>query len=157
MTRKPALGFLLLGVLILPAACSDSSTPAEPRPARARLTLTLPSSTVEPGQKVPVSLTLLNDGDEPLQLTFGSSCQVDLVVESGGSTVWNLMSNVLCLDQVTSSTLQPSQQVVYNLEWDQTKNGGGGAQLGTYTMRGILLAGERPQSAPATLTIRSSG
>lgn len=155
MTRKPALGFLLLlGVLILPAACSDSSTPAEPRPARARLTLTLPSTTVEPGQKVPVTLTLLNDGDEPLQMTFGSSCQVDLVVESGGSTIWSLMARVLCAAQVTSFTLQPSQQVVYNLEWDQTKDEGGLAQPGTYTMRGILLTGERPQSAPATLTIR---
>lgn len=153
MMRKTALEFVLLLGAVLPVACSGSSTPAEPRPARARLTLTLPSSTVEPGQRVPVTLTLLNDGVEPLQLTFGSSCQVDLVVESGGATVWNLMSEVACAQSITSFTLQPSQSVVYNLEWDQTKNGGGVAQPGTYTMRGILLSSERTQSAPVTLTI----
>jgi hypothetical protein len=156
MVKKHAFGIVLL-VAGLVSACSDS-TPSEPRPARARLNLTLSSSTVDLGQRIPVTLTLLNDGDEPLHLGFSSSCQVDLVIESAaGAEVWSLMSRTLCLAAITSFTLQPSQSVQYELSWDQTRNDGSRPRPGTYTVRGILLTSSRPQSAPATLTVKSSG
>lgn len=156
MLRRYACGLIFLAAGL--AACGDGGgSPTEPRPARAVLALSLPASTVEPGQTVPAKLTLLNDGDEPLPLTFGSSnCQVDLVVESGGATVWSLSSNAICLQNVITVTLQPRQVIVYDMEWDQTRNGGGPAQPGTYTMRAVLLANDRPQSTPVMLTIRSS-
>lgn len=149
-----ACGSVVLAALLM-AACSDgSSTPVEPRPGRVALSLALGAAAVEPGQRVPVALTLLNDGDEPLSLTFASSCQVDLVVESGGTTIWSLMARTLCAQAITSITLQPRQAVVYDLAWDQTRDDGKPPQPGTYTLRGILLTSERPQSSPATLLVR---
>ena len=154
MSGKALCGWVVLAA-VLAAACSDGgSTPVEPRPGHANLTLTLGTATVAPGQRVPVALTLLNDGDEPLSLTFRSSCQVDLVVESGGVTIWSLMSRSLCADVITPVTLQPRQAVVYDLAWDQSRDDGKPPQPGTYTLRGILLTSERPRSSPATLLVR---
>ena len=154
MPRKAMCGAVVLAA-VLAAACGDgSSTPVEPRPGHANLTLSLGTSVVAPGQRVPVALTLLNDGDEPLSLAFRSSCQVDLVVESSGTTIWSLMSRALCADVITEVTLQPRQAVVYDLVWDQSRDDGKPPQPGTYTLRGVLLTSERPQSSPATLLVR---
>ena len=152
MIRRHSWGLVFLVAVL--AACSDGgNSPTEPRPARAVLSLAAPS-TVAPGQTVNATLTVLNDGDEPLTLTFGSSCRADLVVERGGTRVWDLMSRVLCAFGVTTSTLQPNQTLVYGLQWDQSTNEGTQAQPGTYTLRAVLLANDRPQSAPVTLAIQ---
>lgn len=152
MARKLVSSILILGTVLF-SACSDS-TPAEPRPPQARLDLSLASSTVDLGQRALITLTLPNDGDGPLPLSFSTSCQVDLVVERAGVEVWSLLSRTLCAAAITDFTLQPGQSVQYPLSWNQSRNDGGPPQPGTFTVRGILQTADRLQSEPATLTVR---
>ena len=152
MTRKLASVILGLGTFLV-SAC-NSSTPVEPEPGGARLELSLASNTVNLGQRAVITLTLLNDGETPVPLSFSTSCQVDLVIESTGVEVWSLLSRSFCALGVTSFTLQPDQSVRYPMSWDQSRNDGGPPQPGIYTVRGILQTADRPQADPMTLTVR---
>ena len=152
MARKLASSILILGAVFF-SACNDS-TPVEPEPGGARLELSLASDTVGLGQRVLITLTLLNDSSGPLRLQFPTSCQVDLVVEQAGLEVWSLMSRSFCALGVTTFTLQPGQSIRYQLSWDQSRNDGGPPQPGLYNVRGILQTADLLHAAPAFLTVR---
>lgn len=151
MTRTRTLAILFGAVFFV--ACS-SSTPVEPEPGGARLELSVSPTSVALGQRVPVTLTLLNDGNRPLTFSFTTSCQVDLIIEKSSVEVWSLLSRAFCALGVTTFTLQPDQSVRYGLSWDQSRNDGGAPQPGTYVVRGILQNADRLQADPVTLTVR---
>jgi hypothetical protein len=152
MARKLAAGILILGAVLF-SACNDS-TPVEPEPGGVRLELSLASDTVDLGQRVLVTLTLLNDSSGPIRLQFPTSCQVDLVIEKAGLEVWSLMSRSFCALGITTFTLQPGQSIRYQLSWDQTRNDGGPPQPGLYNVRGILQTAELLHTPPSFLTVR---
>lgn len=152
MARKLASGILILGA-VLSSACSDS-TPVEPEPGGLRFETSIASSSVGLGERVPITLTLLNDGSAPLRLQFPTSCQVDLVIENAGVEVWGLISRSFCALGVTIFTLEPSQSVRYQFSWDQSRNDGGPPKPGLYNVRAILQTADFFQAAPVFLTVR---
>jgi intracellular proteinase inhibitor BsuPI len=150
MTRTRVFAILVAAVLFV--ACS-SSTPSEPEPGRLRFEASLASS-VAIGERVPITLTVLNETNAPVRLQFPTSCQVDLVIEQSGVEVWSLMSRSACALGVTVYTLEPSQSFRYPLSWDQSRNDGGPPRPGLYTVRGILQEGSLTYSEPKFLTVR---
>ena len=148
-----ALMSLVCGMALLALGACDGDSRTEPRD---QLTLMIApsSSIVAVGENVTLTFTVANSGVSPIRFSYGNSCKADFTVASGGTVAWNLLASAICLQQVTTETLNPGQSYVFRQTWDLSKNSGGKVEPGTYTVFATLMSEERPTSPRITLTVR---
>ena len=139
-------------MLLMLGACDSS--PTDPSSERLSRILRVSSASVAAGEPVTLTFTVTNLGRSPAELSFGSSCMADLSVVSGGTVVWNSLSQYLCLTAVTSRTLAPGESLVFEEIWNQTTNDGARVSPGSYRVFGKLLSQGEPSSSDVMLTIR---
>jgi hypothetical protein len=109
------------GTLAAIVACSESIGPTSSTRIGSnvvRLTVSGSSAEIERGSPVTFRVSLVNEGNEEVTLTFGDSCQIiptiqnargEIVLPEGGA--WG------CLTVITQLTLVPGQPVVREYVW----------------------------------------
>ncbi|WP_436923361.1 BsuPI-related putative proteinase inhibitor [Halosimplex amylolyticum] len=103
-----------------------------------------PTVTVDAGEDdVVVRLTVTNDGDDPLELTFGSGQTAEFVVRTDGETVWRWSDGRLFTQQVRRETIAPGEKLVAEGRWSDP-------QPGQFTVEATLTAADHRPSASAT-------
>ncbi|AUX10619.1 hypothetical protein AArcSl_3008 [Halalkaliarchaeum desulfuricum] len=103
------------------------------------LTSTLSVAPVDEGFEF--SLTVRNDDDEPVELSFRSGQRVDFVVErvddadgtGDGQEVWRYSDGRLFTQALGRETLEPGESLSYGAIWEDPP-------AGEYEVRGVLTA-----------------
>jgi hypothetical protein len=101
----------LCGVLIATTACESATGPSDPEDLR--LTATIVPSTVAPGQLATITFTLENTGDETVNLTFNTGCQVlpYIRVRTTNVIVYPTGGDWTCTVVITQLSLHPGGSV----------------------------------------------
>jgi hypothetical protein len=101
----------LCGVLIATTACESATGPSDPEDLR--LTATIVPSTVAPGQLATITFTLENTGDETVNLTFNTGCQVlpYIRVRTTNVIVYPTGGDWACTVVITQLSLHPGGSV----------------------------------------------
>jgi hypothetical protein len=85
-------------------------------------------------------LTIKNEGLSTLDLVSGSSQIYDIeVLDGSGKEIWQWSYDKYFLFVLTSITLQPGEQKLYQETWNLRSNQGEPVAPGTYRARGWLV------------------
>ena len=99
-------------------------------------------SRVHAGERVPVTLRLLNVSDRPLCVSLpGNPTAFDVTVAASpdGAPLWRRMEGqAVGLTSSMGPPLAPGRSVVFTTQWDQRTHGGLSARPGVYFVRGVL-------------------
>jgi hypothetical protein len=113
------------------------STPAnsderDERPSGLRLTILVPSQTVEHGSSVSVWLAIVNEGPRDLRITFSSSQKFDLIVKDmAGREVSRWSNGKSFLQVIQDVNLQQGNKIEGELVWEAN------VPPGTYNVVGL--------------------
>lgn len=121
------------------------------------LQLTAPQHSVI-GNAVPLTLTLTNTGNEPLDVTLGGRPPYDFVVRSPtGAEIWRWSLGKVVQMILEITTLKPGEQLRYAIEWSGTDAAGIPVSPGSYLVTGVLNLDppERLETEPKQLVIAS--
>jgi hypothetical protein len=106
-----------------------------------RLSLDLVRDRFRLGETVPLQLTLTNTGQDRLHLRFRSGQRYEFEVLRDKALIWNWSGKQLFTQSLSTLTLAPDEDVVYNADWTQRSNADRAVPPGAYTVRGIVTAG----------------
>lgn len=117
-----------------------------------RLLLDVPS-VVEPGQAVPVRLSVRNTGGRPLELYLrGREIAFDVIVaDSAGARVWSRLHGEIIPAIVRLEVLDAGAELALTAEWRQVRQDGSPAGPGRYTVWAELLTEGEPLVTEAAL------
>ncbi|HHW03242.1 MAG TPA: LysM peptidoglycan-binding domain-containing protein [Thermoanaerobacterales bacterium] len=131
------------------APCPPSPPPpAPPAPRRPTVTRTfdgveytmsLNRAVYKMGEPVTIRLRKKNILSVPLTLTYRTTQKVDFRVTRDGNLIWQWSRDQFFAQVVTSDTLQPGEEKVYRVVWDQ-KTDDMLVRPGNYTITGWNLA-----------------
>jgi Intracellular proteinase inhibitor len=101
----------IFGVLIALAACDSAVGPSEDEDVR--LTVMVAPSPVLPGQIATLTFTLENAGDETVNLTFNTGCQINpyIRVRSTNVVIYPTGGEWVCTAVITQLSLRPGGTV----------------------------------------------
>lgn len=103
-----------------------------------------PTVTVDAdGDAVTVRLTVTNDGDDPVELTFGSGQTAEFVVTAGDETVWRWSDDRMFTQRVRRETVRPGEELVAEGRWTDPRPG-------QYAVEATLTAADHRPAATAT-------
>jgi hypothetical protein len=92
------------------------------------------------------TLTVENDGDDPLELSFRDGQRVEFLAESESETVWQWSEGRMFMQMLGSETLQPGETVSYEGVWENPESG-------TYDCRGEVVAEGHGITAETTVSV----
>jgi hypothetical protein len=117
-----------------------------PSDGRRMLTATLDVDT--DGDAVGFTLTVTNEGDEPVSLTFSDSQRFDFVVSDadGDTERWRWSRGQMFGQLLGSETFDPEESVSYEAEW-------AAPDPGSYVVRGELVDTEDSASAETSFSV----
>jgi|GEM_PF-4727955 len=124
------------------------------------MTVTTDKSTYSVGENVQITLDLLNYSTAPVTLHFPTSQQYDLVLTPGASglsysdnisfelvsmkskveELWRWSNGQTFTQVQTDLTVQPGENIIYTINWDQKDNSGQQIASGAYNLDGIITA-----------------
>lgn len=133
-----------------PEEPEEVEAPAPNRPQRiaAALNAQLVVSDEMPDGSRPVRFDFIvsNRSNRPLAIPFRSGQQFDIQVLQEGRLVWNWARNRSFTQALTSTTLEPGEELRFTGRWNFRDNRGRQVQPGRYLVRGILTTSfQRPQ------------
>ncbi|MDN5301306.1 MAG: hypothetical protein PWQ60_820 [Thermoanaerobacteraceae bacterium] len=102
-------------------------------------TLSLNKAVYEMGEPIIIRLRKKNILSVPLTLTYRTSQKVDFRVTRDNILIWQWSRNQFFAQVLTSDTLQPGEEKVYRVVWDQ-RTDDMLVRPGTYTLTGWNLA-----------------
>lgn len=108
------------------------------------LTASLSSTRTDAG--VVLRLTVENDGDEPVTLSFRNSKRADFAVRDGDEEVWRWSEGQMFAQMLGSETIEPGSERVFEGTWE-------GPTAGEYTAVGTLEADEGDVEAETDLSV----
>jgi Intracellular proteinase inhibitor len=110
--RCVGLWLAACGVLIATTACDSATGPSSDN-EDLRLTVTVVPSTVAPGQIATITFTLENTGDETVNLTFNTGCQVlpYIRVRTTNVIIYPTGGDWSCTAVITQLSLHPGGSV----------------------------------------------
>jgi len=91
-------------------------------------------------------LTVENDGDEAVDLTFPDACLLDVAVEADGDRVWQFSDGQMFAQMLQSETIAAGGSWSESVTWDDP-------EPGAYEARGWLCANGVDCEATTTLSI----
>jgi hypothetical protein len=94
------------------------------------------------------TLTVENDGDEPLELSFRDGQRAEFLAqtEADEETVWQWSDGRMFMQMLGSETIEPGETVTYDGIWENPDSG-------TYRCRGELVAEGHGISAETRVSI----
>lgn len=94
------------------------------------------------------TLTVTNEGDDPVSLTFGDSQRFDFVVRDAESDTerWRWSEGQMFAQMLGTEELAPGESVEYDAEW-------AGGDTGSYVCRGELVDNANSASTEASFSI----
>jgi hypothetical protein len=125
-----------------------------------RLILQTDQETYSLGIPIPLRFEVVNIGSVPIQLTFSTSRNFDLLVKSDGALIWGLSFGKHYLQVITELTLEPGQSRTFAASWAQVDNAGNPVPAGAYEIVALLpatTASEPLESAPLVIQIKAKG
>lgn len=133
-----ALLHIALGAVVLAAVASPLSV--ERVESGLRVEASLPRSTYDSGQAVQVTLTAANGGGAPVSVTFMSGQRFDLVIRRPrGDTVWRWSHDKAFIQVIQTVTLQPGENLSFQISWDQRDYQGVRVDPGPYEAVAVFL------------------
>lgn len=146
----PLAAFVLAAGLAMNVACKSESLLQG-----CSATLSADKAEYAKGEPVRLQLTLVNDEDDLVTLTFSSSQIYDFwAQDAAGSEVWRWSDSRVFAAVITHVDLMPGASAVYAEIWDQLKGDKAAVPAGTYTIHARVLIADPPEIDPVTITIR---
>ncbi len=108
--------------------------------------LTAALSTTRTDAGVVFRLTVENEGDDPITLSFRNSKRADFVVRDGEDEVWRWSDGQMFAQMLGSETIEPGTERVFEGAWEEPTTG-------EYTAVGCLEADEADVEAEADLSL----
>ncbi len=107
------------------------------------------------GEPVRLQLTLVNDEEDLVTLTFASSQIYDFwILDAGGSEVWRWSSSRVFATVITHIDLLPGAAAAYSEIWDQLNGDKAAVEAGTYTVHAAVAIADPPEIDPVTISIQ---
>lgn len=102
---------------------------------------------VTPGKaSLELTLDVVNEGTEPVELTFRSGRRADFVALDDGKEVWRWSEGRMFTQALDEATLQPGESVSFDGSWDDP-------DPGEYLVRGTLASVTHEASAEMVVEI----
>lgn len=98
------------------------------------------------GDAVTVRLTVTNEGDESMELTFNSGQTAEFVATSDGAVVWRWSEGQLFTQQIRTQMLGPGESLTAEGTWTDP-------EPGDYTVEASLVATDQQPTATATVSL----
>ena len=95
---------------------------------------------------VTVRLTVTNEGDDPVELTFSSGQTAEFVAASDDDVAWRWSEGQLFTQQIRTLTLDPGESLSAEGAWSDPRPG-------EYTVEASLVATEQQPTATATVSL----
>lgn len=145
-----AAAFVLAAGLALNVACKSESLLQG-----CSATLSADKAEYAKGEPVRLRLTLANDEEDLITLTFSSSQIYDFwVLDAAGSEVWRWSASRVFATVITHVDLMPGAVAAYSEIWDQLDLAKVEVREGTYTVHARVLIADPPEIDPVTILIR---
>ncbi len=103
------------------------------------------------GETVEFLLRAHNEGDETVNLRFGSSCQAFFHVEQDGQRVYQSRFLTMCAQVMTALQLAPGERKDFPFRWNQVDSRGTPVSAGEYLIVAYLANDNSP---PVSASIR---
>ena len=117
-------------------------------------TLTLPKYRFRVGESIRMELTVTNQGEVPVALSFPTGQQFDFQVVRDNRIVWSWSGDRAFTQSFTTRTLAPGKRLRFTTRWRQLTSLGGYVTPGIYTVRGIVTASPRSETLLGERQIR---
>ncbi|SEO76937.1 Intracellular proteinase inhibitor [Halogranum amylolyticum] len=98
------------------------------------------------GTVVRFTLTVENDSEDPLELSFPDGQRAEFLAQRGGETVWRWSEGQMFMQMLGSETVEPGETVTYEGVWESPESG-------TYDCRGEVVAEGHGIDAETTVSI----
>ncbi|EJN61621.1 BsuPI-related putative proteinase inhibitor [Halogranum rubrum] len=95
---------------------------------------------------VQFTLTVENDGDDPLELSFPDGQRAEFLAQADGETVWRWSDDQMFMQMLGSETIEPGGTATYEGIWE-------GPKPGTYDCRGEVVAEGHGIAAETTVSV----
>lgn len=106
-----------------------------------------PTLTVEPGgDGLRFVLTVRNDGDDPVELSFRTGQRADFAVESDGEQIWRYSEGRMFTQVLGSETIAPGDHRTYEATWSDP-------EPGEYTVTGEVTASSHDVEASIEVVV----
>jgi hypothetical protein len=105
------------------------------------------------GERVVMTLEVVNLTDRTLRLTFPSAQRYDFIVSRGKATIWRYSDGRMFAQVLGRYDLAPGDTIAYEYAWDQIGADGTKPGLGAYTVEGILMITPPLKTGPKTFGI----
>ncbi|MCL6471463.1 MAG: hypothetical protein K6T91_01415 [Firmicutes bacterium] len=158
-----AIAAILLGSLFILGCSASGDSPAEKNNVREsaskgesilvgntkteklignlKITASIPSAQIKPGEILRLSLSVRNIGSELQKLSFNSSQKFDVRIEdSSGGRVWQWSDGRMFAQLLESITLEPGKSVSFTVQWPLTDTGGKAVAPGNYNIYAKIMA-----------------
>lgn len=152
--RQLMVGMLFV-VLIGSAGClPQKGRLPEPPPIPLQflsLWLEVPAE-IQAGETVPLKLKVKNTGECTFKLSLGGRPAHDFIVTSlDGTEVWHWWHRQPVQRVIVEKTLQPGEELEFEVDWDQKDNDGDPVPPATYFVQGVLAVLPGGQAPPQRL------
>jgi len=115
--------------------------------------LELPKERIAPGEEIALRLVVKNEGPSAVTVPFRSGQRVEFEVRQNDRLVWNWAHDRLFTQALGALTVQPGETRQFEARWNGRSNEGQPLAAGTYTVRGMLTAGETSLRLDASKTL----
>ena len=107
------------------------------------------------GEAIQLQLSLGNDNEDPMTLTFASTQKYDFwVLDANGDEVWRWSASRVFAAVITHVDILPGATIEYSETWDQLNDDGIAVPPGSYSIHAGIVIAEAPRIDPVTITIR---
>lgn len=94
------------------------------------------------GEKVDITLQLINEGTTTREYHFSTSQRFDLLVEKGGRKVWQWSDDRLFAQVLSTLAIRPGESRLFKEEWNGKGPDGQPVPPGTYKLRAWIVGTE---------------
>jgi len=130
--------WVVVGAVVLTAAAG--SLHVQRVEGSLRLDASLSRATFRSGEAIEITLTATNTGAAPLQVTFNSGQRFDLVIRRPrGDAVWQWSSDKAFIQVIQTITLQPGENLTFQVSWDQRDYQGRPVDAGSYEAVAVFM------------------
>ena len=97
------------------------------------------------GEPLPMTLSITNASDQPVERTYNSGQRYDFVVlDSTGMEVWRWSHDMAFIEIILQVTFDPDEKVTYREVWNQQTNDGEQVEPGIYGLTAIDVGCGKP-------------
>lgn len=120
-----------------------------------QLALDTRNEAYNPGQGVPVTLTVRNTGTVARTLNFRSSRRYDFVVTQAGKEIWRWSAGKMFAQMLGTLKVEPGETLKYTETWNQVDDRGRRVPPGEYKVTATLTAegSDKLAVGPVTVTV----